>query len=1618
WNPTNFAEYYFVTTDRLDTVIDGITTAIPNSSTPVNQIGRSRLWRLTFDDITNPDAGGKIDMLLDGTEGQTMFDNLTIDKYGHITLLEDTGNAEHSGKVWQYDIATDKLTQLAQLDANRFGNVVNGVVTPATAPFTIDEETSGVIDVQDILGPGWSLLDAQAHYTKDANGNPLPADLVEGGQLLAMYNPTTAASAAKTASKTGPSSSSTPYIVPVAPGVEVKSILTVGDAAPNGYKMSGIPDGLGAFDNGDGTFTLLMNHEIANTSGAVRTHGGKGAFVSTWVIKKSDLSVVSGGDLIQKVYNWDTVTQASATTTSTIDFSRFCSADLPAVSAFYNSATGKGTAERLFMNGEEGGSTGFALATVATGTNKGSAYVLGKFNLTTNGNGSGLTGVGGWENLLANPYAQDKTIVIGNNDGGTGLMAQSVAVYVGTKTNTGTEVEKAGLTNGTIKFVNVAGNTAEIANTTTRATNIPLSTTFTLSATASTTFSRPEDGAWNPSNYSEYYFVTTDRLDTVIDGITTAIPNSSTPVNQIGRSRLWRLTFDDITNPDAGGKIDMLLDGTEGQTMFDNMTIDRYGHITLLEDTGNSEHSGKVWQYDIPTDKLTQLAQFDTTRFGNVVNGVVTPATAPFTIDEETSGVIDVQDILGPGWSLLDAQAHYTKDANGNTLPADLVEGGQLLAIYNPTTANSFNTVKNKVDFSGVAAGDATTNSEILWTRTIDTNTKQGIMAKLTVLVSTDATFSSIAKSYTVTSDPNRDYTAKIDATGLQANTRYYYRFITTGGDTSPVGTFKTAAALTAKTAVRFAFSGDADGLFRPYVSTQNFKSLNLDYFLFEGDTIYETSSGVAGTPNFSATAVGSPTGALLPITDANASQALIDYQRKYLENLQPTTPGGFAGLQTLFASQGNYTLLDNHELGNRQLINGGAPSVLATDISPSSTTGNTPVNNQNGSNNTAYDVNTTGAFINKTIPFKTLLQAYSTYQPIRETTISAPNDARTDGTQQLYSAQQWGRNSVFVNLDTRSYRDVRLKKADGSSDDTGLRADNAQRTMLGATQFEWLKKTLLDAQNNGTIWKFVATSDPIDQIGAIGDGSDGGKSWAGGYRAERNKLLNFIADNNIKNVVFLATDDHQNRINELTYTDKNGVVKVLQNALSVVDGPIGAGGPDAITDHSITNIQAETKKLFDKQVAAGVNPIGLATSLTDPNSAGLVVKNIKREGDANPTANASSSLASAFDFYSPDTFNYTVFDVSADGKTLNVDVQGVNSYVKNTFLEPSANNPVRSILSFSLDATVDKKLVKVSDDVFDLSANSSTEAKLKITLTKGAGQIYELGVVVVDDATGAIGGVLPTAADYAKLVLSKGKVILSGIDNLPNGYAPSASDLTRLLQLSPDQSLRFYMIKNNTTGDDVNRNGLGTNLQFSPVQKVTDLGSNKFSIDFTSLSATIESSTDNVALGTGLQGASQGEVIDLRTTTGPVKADFTVNREAAYNNFVGFYKVVNETGGIDTNGDNVADFNPGDARYTVEALKLRVSGIDLAVDNQGTAAIGGKQFTGGAIYAPFLISNGTVDQALAGQAQVFFAYLGANQDKVDHVRLLGANTFGFEDLYGGGDRDYNDVIVKAKLTL
>ena len=329
------------------------------------------------------------------------------------------------------------------------------------------------------------------------------------------------------------------------------------------------------------------------------------------------------------------------------------------------------------------------------------------------------------------------------------------------------------------------------------------------------------------------------------------------------------------------------------------------------------------------------------------------------------------------------------------------------------------------------------------------------------------------------------------------------------------------------------------------------------------------------------------------------------------------------------------------------------------------------------------------------------------------------------------------------------------------------------------------------------------------------------------------------------------------------------------------------------------------------------------------------------------------------------------------------------------------------------------------TDNTLTVSAN----ANLRFTLTGvNSTGVNEIGVFAVDDDQNKIDGLTPGSNGYTQAALKRGRVVFSAISNNPQGY--DIGQISRTLTgINNSSRLVFYLVQNNTT--DAVLAGKQANVFFSTTNnnaaQVTDAqGSYQIAWReqqsnsvFNNLVIKVENTEQITKLGTTIQGQQEKELIDLRGLRGQnIQAQFTITREAAFNNLVGFYRVVNTDGGIDINGDGTADVLPGQANYIQAAINNRVSGISLTVANQSTASFT-SQFTGGGIFAPFIISNGTVEQVLNGQnSQVYFPFLGANPNKVDHIRLLGDNTFGFEDLPGGGDLDYNDTIVKVNLNL
>ena len=470
------------------------------------------------------------------------------------------------------------------------------------------------------------------------------------------------------------------YFLPSAANVEITPILTVGDDV-GGYEMVGVPDGLGAFENarrggGDdgydgrrgGTFTVLMNHEIGPAAGTVRDHGARGAFISRWVLNKRDLSVVSGDDQIKQVFTQDPTTGAWSPAAA-YAFDRFCSADLPEPSAFWDPLSGRGTRDLIYLNGEERRppfsnptpttleeNYGHAWAHILTGPQNGQTYELNDL------------GEMSFENVVASPYRQRKTVVVGLDDSTNALPGATynpqnppseVYVYVGDKQTSGNPVQRAGLTGGSLFGIKVQGDPTEATVTggerfsmhamTPSAQDTGSVLQSESAANGITQFRRVEDGQWDPTHRNHFYYVTTDAFG--------------------GQTRLWRLAFDDVRNPQLGGQIDIVLDSPAAVPgeMFDNMTVDANGRILLQEDPGNNAYLAKIWLFDPVTEELIEIAHAN-------------PAEFTTTADEESSGIIDVSHILGRGTYLFDVQAHRAPKYNGGTA-AEHVEDGQFLAI-------------------------------------------------------------------------------------------------------------------------------------------------------------------------------------------------------------------------------------------------------------------------------------------------------------------------------------------------------------------------------------------------------------------------------------------------------------------------------------------------------------------------------------------------------------------------------------------------------------------------------------------------------------------------------------------------------------------------------------------------------------------------------------------------------------------------------------------------------------------------------------------------------------------------------------------------------------------------
>ena len=492
----------------------------------------------------------------------------------------------------------------------------------------------------------------------------------------------------------------------------------------------------------------------------------------------------------------------------------------------------------------------------------------------------------------------------------------------------------------------------------------------------------------------------------------------------------------------------------------------------------------------------------------------------------------------------------------------------------------------------GVASGDMRADSAVLWTRT-------AAASRVTPQVSLAPDFEHAMGLPPISSSAQHDFTVKTIAGGLAPGTRYYYRFV--AGDTaSPVGTFRTPYAPDDHATVKMAFTGDADWKWKPYPLAAALAQENLDFFFFLGDVVYESQD----------------------YEGQSLANDLAGYRAKYRENREPR-PGsatGMAPLRDLYAAFGQYSIFDNHEIGDTP--EGGALK--------------------------------SGGFANRSQPFLDGVQAFNEYQPVRSERVSGTGDARLDGSDRFYHAVPWGANVELIVLDDRSYRDARIAKTDAPD------AGSCARTMLGEAQLRWFEDALVAAQRRGAVWKVVAISSPIQELGRasqVGFDFDSFKGWAGNYRCERSRVLKFIDEHAIDNVVFLTTDYHFTSVNQLLYDTVPGNPasprKPARNAFEIITGPIGAvtGSPlrGRIPVENLGTREADERivtAMNDAMRMGGLDPIGL-----EPDFPGLDRSSLRVAG--RPDGVWDAVAFASFATYSYAVLTFGPSSVSVQLKTL-----------------------------------------------------------------------------------------------------------------------------------------------------------------------------------------------------------------------------------------------------------------------------------------------------------------------------------------------------------------------------
>lgn len=374
--------------------------------------------------------------------------------------------------------------------------------------------------------------------------------------------------------------------------------------------------------------------------------------------------------------------------------------------------------------------------------------------------------------------------------------------------------------------------------------------------------------------------------------------------------------------------------------------------------------------------------------------------------------------------------------------------------------------------FHGIASGDPMEDRVIIWTR-VTPDEMNSSPIDVEWRIATDPILENIVQSGTFATHADRDFTVKVDVTGLAAGTTYYYGF-TAFGKNSLTGKTKTAPTGEQAEQLKFAVvscSNFQAGYFNAYHRLAD--RTDLDAIIHLGDYIYEYPDGFYGAADLFDVRALEP---------ANEIISLEEYRVRYSTYRLDTN------LIRAHQQHPFITVWDDHETANDSYTDGAQNHTEATEGS--------------------WEVRKSMA-----------KQAYFEWLPIRE-----------NEDQRVYRNISYGNLMDLIILDTR----LEGRQQQVSSINSPLLMDS-NRTILGMEQKAWLFDQLLGSTAKWkVIGQQVLFSEYNVGWAALVDQNQTYESlenlfldiWDG-YPAERAEVVTFLDSNQMDNVVIVAGDLH-----------------------------------------------------------------------------------------------------------------------------------------------------------------------------------------------------------------------------------------------------------------------------------------------------------------------------------------------------------------------------------------------------------------------------------------------------------------------------------------------------------